>query len=71
MSTTVGAESSARRGLNKLAWDRREGRHAAIGSSDGKVYIYDVGALAGPRENEWELLRRTLSGMTSNEMVGR
>lgn len=34
--------SSGRRGLNKLAWERKEGRRAAIGSSDGKVYVYEL-----------------------------
>lgn len=28
------------KGLNKLAWDKREGKKVAIGSSDGKVYVY-------------------------------
>lgn len=40
VSTAVAPNSS--RGLNKLAWDRREGRKAAIGSSDGKVYVYEI-----------------------------
>lgn len=58
--------SGQKRGLNKLAWDRREGRQAAIGASDGKVYIYDIGAgMATPRENEWDLLRRTLNGLAA------
>ncbi|CAG8710352.1 37729_t:CDS:10, partial [Gigaspora margarita] len=30
------------RALNKLQWDK-EGRRAAIGSSDGRVHVYDVG----------------------------
>lgn len=33
---------NATRGLNKLAWDRKEGRRAAIGSSDGRVYVYEI-----------------------------
>ena len=28
--------------LNKLTWDK-EGKKAAIGSSDGHVYVYDIG----------------------------
>ncbi|KAL8287662.1 hypothetical protein RQP46_003520 [Phenoliferia psychrophenolica] len=61
VSTAVAPTSS--RGLNKLAWDRREGRRAAIGSSDGKVYVYEISQeLATPRENEWDLMRATLSG---------
>ena len=70
LSTLVGS-SEGRKGLNKLAWDKREGRNAAIGSSDGKVYIYDIGGLATPKEDEWDILRRTMAGLTSNEMIGR
>lgn len=38
MSTSVGSG----RALNKLAWDK-EGNKTAIGSSDGRVYLYDIG----------------------------
>lgn len=75
VSTVVAANennTSAPKGLNKLAWDKREGRNVAIGSSDGKVYIYDIGTMATPRETEWDLLRRTLQGLTSNgDVIGR
>lgn len=70
VSTAVQSDST-RKGLNKLAWDRREGRNVALGSSDGKVYIYDVGAIATPRESEWDLLRRTIQGLASSDAVGR
>lgn len=70
VSTAI-SSSGSRRGLNKLAWDRRDGRHAAVGSSDGKVYIYDIGAMAVPRENEWDLLRRTLNGLAHQDVIGR
>jgi dynein intermediate chain len=30
------------RALNKIQWDK-EGKRAAIGSSDGRVHVYDVG----------------------------
>lgn len=33
---------SAPRGLNRLAWDRKEGRKAAVGSSDGRVHVYEL-----------------------------
>ena len=62
--------NGGRYGLNKLAWDKREGRNVAVGSSSGKVYIYDIGGLATPRENEWEMLRRTIAGITHVEMIG-
>lgn len=35
---------NAPRGLNRLAWDKRDGRKAAIGSSDGRVYVYELQA---------------------------
>lgn len=38
VSTSVGTG----RALNKLAWDK-EGNKTAIGSSDGRVYLYDIG----------------------------
>ena len=41
VSTAVG-DSARPRGLNKLAWERTEGRRAAVGSSDGKVYVYEI-----------------------------
>lgn len=41
VSTTVG-DPARPRGLNKLAWERKEGRRAAVGSSDGKVYVYEL-----------------------------
>jgi dynein intermediate chain len=66
-----GTTSSSAKGLNKLAWDRREGRNVAIGSSDGKVYIYDIGAMATPRETEWDILRGTLQGLANTDVVGR
>ena len=38
VSTQIGSGKA----LNKLAWDK-EGKKAAIGSSDGHVYVYDIG----------------------------
>ncbi|KAG0151821.1 hypothetical protein CROQUDRAFT_650875 [Cronartium quercuum f. sp. fusiforme G11] len=51
------------KGLNKLAWDKREGKKVAIGCSDGKVYVYDIGDLALPKENEWDQMRKTFSNI--------
>ena len=56
---------NAPRGLNRLAWDRRDGRRAAVGSSDGKVYVYDLGTLTGHNENEYEAFRKTFSNFIS------
>ncbi|KAM0750862.1 WD40 repeat-like protein [Meredithblackwellia eburnea MCA 4105] len=72
VSTAVAPSSS--RGLNKLAWDRKEGRRAAIGSSDGKVYVYEVSQeLVTPREGEWEQLRVTLGSSLAGglDLAGR
>ena len=38
VSTYVGSGEA----LNKLAWDK-ESKRGAIGSSDGHVYVYDIG----------------------------
>ncbi|MBW0515158.1 hypothetical protein O181_054873 [Austropuccinia psidii MF-1] len=60
-STSV--NPSQTRGLNKLSWDKREGKKVAIGSIDGKVYVYDIGELALPKENEWDQMRKTFTNM--------
>ncbi|KAF7797184.1 hypothetical protein EIP86_008376 [Pleurotus ostreatoroseus] len=59
VSTTVGQG----RAINKLQWDRKDGRRAALGGSDGKLYVYDIGDMALPRESEWTDLQRTIAGM--------
>ncbi|GAA5981619.1 hypothetical protein JCM5350_008052 [Sporobolomyces pararoseus] len=55
-------------GLNKLAWDKKEGKRCAVASSDGRVYVYEVSQdLVTPREGEWEEMRRTCnSALSSN-----
>ncbi|BGP49400.1 hypothetical protein JCM10450v2_005289 [Rhodotorula kratochvilovae] len=61
--TVVGepGRNGAPSGLNKLAWDRsKEGRRAAVGSADGRVYVYELSQdLVTPREGEWEQMRKT------------
>lgn len=59
MTTSVGEG----RAINKLKWDAKDGRRAALGGSDGKLYIYDIGDMAIPRESEWTDLQRTLVAM--------
>ncbi|KAH9933309.1 WD40-repeat-containing domain protein [Fomitopsis serialis] len=59
VSTIVGSG----RALNKMQWDRKDGRRAAMGGSDGKLYIYDIGDMALPRESEWTDLQRTVAGV--------
>jgi len=53
VSTTVGD----RRAINKLQWDRRRPT-AALGGSDGRLYVYDIGDMALPRESEWTDMQR-------------
>ncbi|KDE06409.1 hypothetical protein MVLG_03315 [Microbotryum lychnidis-dioicae p1A1 Lamole] len=54
VSTVVGDK-----GLNRLCWDK-EGKKVALGGAEGKVWVYEVHQdLVTPRENEWELMRKT------------
>ncbi|EJU03473.1 WD40 repeat-like protein [Dacryopinax primogenitus] len=55
--------SLSNRALNKLVWESKEGRRAAIGSSEGRVHIVDIGELAIPRESEWTDMQRVIAGM--------
>ena len=59
VSTTVGTG----RAINKLQWDRKEGRRAALGGSDGRLYIYDIGDMAIPRETEWTDMQKTVASI--------
>ena len=61
VATNIGSE----RAINKLEWDRKDGRRVALGGSDGKLYIYDIGDMALPRESEWTDLQRTIAGVVS------
>ncbi len=62
VQTTVGSG----RALNKMQWDRKDGRRAAIGGSDGRLYVYDIGDMAIPRETEWADLQKTIAGMVGS-----
>jgi dynein intermediate chain, cytosolic len=57
VSTTEGSE----RAINKLEWDRKDGRRAALGGSDGRLYIYDIGDMGVPRESEWADMQKAIS----------
>ncbi|KAG0306606.1 hypothetical protein BGZ98_002077 [Dissophora globulifera] len=65
MSTVVGAGKA----LNKLSWSK-DGRHAAIGTSDGHVYVYDIGEMATPHAEDWDILQRTVNEMISTQTHG-
>lgn len=60
------------RAINKLAWDRSAtSRKAALGSSDGKVYVYDVAEkLVQPRDNEWVEMQKTVQGLVATRDQG-
>jgi dynein intermediate chain len=52
------------RAINKLAWEKKDGRFAALGGSDGLLHIYDVGSdLSNPKENEWPDFQRALQSL--------
>lgn len=63
--------------INKLAWDRKDGKKVALGSSDGHLYVYDVGEAAVPRDTEWADMQKTVqtimqtSALSSQPVQGR
>jgi dynein intermediate chain len=61
----VSASVGTGRAINKIEWDRKDGRRAALGGSDGRLYVYDIGDMAIPRESEWTDMQKTVSGMVS------
>ncbi|KAJ7493470.1 WD40-repeat-containing domain protein [Mycena galericulata] len=62
VSTSVGSG----RAINKLQWNK-DGRHAAMGGSDGKLYVYDIGDMAASRgEVEWSEMQKVVAGINTN-----
>ncbi|KAJ3030963.1 UNVERIFIED_CONTAM: hypothetical protein HDU68_007163 [Siphonaria sp. JEL0065] len=55
-SVSVGIGGKA---LNKLAWEK-SGQKTAIGSSDGFVYVHDVGEMAQPRQEDYAAFQKTV-----------
>uniref|UniRef100_A0A8C7ZYN5 Dynein cytoplasmic 1 intermediate chain 2 n=1 Tax=Oryzias sinensis TaxID=183150 RepID=A0A8C7ZYN5_9TELE len=52
--------------LNKLRWGH-SGREIAVGDSDGRVLVYEVGEqVAVPRNDEWTRFVRTLAEINEN-----
>ncbi|CAE6513669.1 unnamed protein product [Rhizoctonia solani] len=49
---TLSTQVCPDRALNKLEWDRKDGKRVAIGGSDGRLYIYDVGDAGVPRASQ-------------------
>ncbi|KAI6011769.1 hypothetical protein BKA83DRAFT_4175479 [Pisolithus microcarpus] len=58
------------RAINKLEWDRKDGRRAALGCSDGKLYTYDIGDIVIPGESELVAEMVSNSGQTNEVVVG-
>jgi dynein intermediate chain, cytosolic len=42
----------------------------ALGSSDGKMYVYDIGDTAVSRESEWTDLQRTIGNLSATGATG-
>ncbi|CAG8463596.1 9080_t:CDS:10 [Paraglomus brasilianum] len=60
----VGVAVGSGKALNKIQWDK-DGRKVAIGSSDARVHVYDVGELGNARSDESLNLQRVISDMTA------
>ena len=60
------------RAINKLAWDKTAlSRKVGLGSSDGKLYVYDVAEkLVTPRENEWTEMQKTVQNLSAMREQG-
>lgn len=58
--------AALRRSLNRLAWERNEGRRVAVGGLDGAVTVFEVGqglgGLEGVRSEEWAGVKRLVAG---------
>ncbi|XP_060776079.1 dynein, cytoplasmic 1, intermediate chain 2a isoform X4 [Neoarius graeffei] len=53
--------------LNRVRW-ANSGREVAVGDSEGRVHIYDVGEqIAVPRQDEWTRFIKTLSELSENQ----
>uniref|UniRef100_A0A8C9SVK5 Cytoplasmic dynein 1 intermediate chain 1 n=1 Tax=Scleropages formosus TaxID=113540 RepID=A0A8C9SVK5_SCLFO len=51
--------------LNRVRW-APSGREVAVGDSEGRVWIYDVGELAAPHAEDWTRFARTLVEIQAN-----
>lgn len=41
-----------------------------MGGSDGRLYVYDIGDMAIPRESEWTDMQKTVGGMGGGGVGG-
>ncbi|KAI4570922.1 hypothetical protein MJT46_019561 [Ovis ammon polii x Ovis aries] len=51
--------------LNRARW-AHGGKEVAVGDSEGRIWIYDVGELAVPHNDEWTRFARTLVEIRAN-----
>ncbi|XP_076979502.1 cytoplasmic dynein 1 intermediate chain 1 isoform X5 [Tamandua tetradactyla] len=51
--------------LNRVRW-AQAGKEVAVGDSEGRIWIYDVGELAVPHSDEWTRFARTLVEIRAN-----
>ena len=55
----------AKRSLNRVAWEEREGKHIAVGGLDGVATVFEVGnelgGLEGVRTDEWTNLKKQIA----------
>lgn len=52
----ISTASPSSRALNRMSWERKEGKRVGLGSSDGNLYVYDIGDQAALRggTTEWD-----------------
>lgn len=55
--------------LNRVRWSH-SGKEVAVGDSDGHIWIYDVGEIAVPHNDEWSRFARTLAEIRANRADG-
>ncbi|XP_015213399.2 cytoplasmic dynein 1 intermediate chain 1 isoform X6 [Lepisosteus oculatus] len=55
--------------LNRVRW-AAGGKEVAVGDSEGRVWIYDVGELAVPHAEDWTRFARTLVEIRANRADG-
>nr|XP_028700578.1 cytoplasmic dynein 1 intermediate chain 1 isoform X5 [Macaca mulatta] len=51
--------------LNRVRW-AQAGKEVAVGDSEGRIWVYDVGELAVPHNDEWTRFARTLVEIRAN-----
>ncbi|KAK5004911.1 hypothetical protein LTR60_006415 [Cryomyces antarcticus] len=59
------SDRSAASSLNKLAWEKHEGKRVAVGGRDGVVTVFEVGADLGGLDNvrteDWVAVKKVVN----------